>query len=196
MTNAGKHKDETGFPEGKVRARLPDNLASIAEISDDLVGSIRKRHSHMKNLFDAARVVEVKDRMAQLRPESGRLWGTMNPAQALAHCVGSLEMALGDRNPPRVLVGRIFGRVVKKLALGNDEPMRRNTPTVKEIVISDERNLIAERERLMEMINRFSEAGPKGCTTNPHSFFGKLTPEEWGTLMYKHLDHHLRQFGV
>jgi len=39
-------------------------------------------------------------------------------------------------------------------------------------------------------------AGPAGCTKHPHSFFGKLTPEEWAILSYKHLDHHLRQFGV
>jgi transposase InsO family protein len=46
------------------------------------------------------------------------------------------------------------------------------------------------------VIDRFVAAGPKSCTTHPHSFFGPLTPEEWAILMYKHLDHHLRQFGV
>ena len=46
------------------------------------------------------------------------------------------------------------------------------------------------------LIDRFAAAGPKGCTTHPHSFFGPLTPDEWAILMYKHLDHHLRQFGV
>jgi transposase InsO family protein len=46
------------------------------------------------------------------------------------------------------------------------------------------------------MIDCFADAGPKGCTAHPHSLFGRLTPEEWATLMYKHVDHHLRQFGV
>jgi LPS sulfotransferase NodH len=49
---------------------------------------------------------------------------------------------------------------------------------------------------LRGLIDRFAAAGPQGCTKNPHSFFGRLTPQEWATLMYKHLDHHLRQFGV
>lgn len=40
----------------------------------------------MKNLFEAERVKEVKDRLSQLSLDSERLWGTMNPAQALAHC--------------------------------------------------------------------------------------------------------------
>ena len=87
-------------------------------------------------------------------------------------------------------------KFVKPLALGNDEPMRRNSPTMKDLVVQDERDLGTERERLCGLINRFAAAGPKGCTTHPHSFFGRLTPEEWAELMYKHLDHHLRQFGV
>jgi len=150
----------------------------------------------MKNLFEAARVEEVKERMARLRPDSERLWGKMNPAQALAHCSRGIELAVGDRIPPRLLLGRIIGRMVKPMALGNDAPMRRNSPTVKDLVVQDERDLGTERERLRGLIERFAVAGPAGCTTHPHSFFGRLTPEEWATLMYKHLDHHLRQFGV
>ncbi len=149
----------------------------------------------MKNLFEAARVDEVKERMARLTPESERLWGTMTAAQAVAHCAAALEMAVGDQLPPRLLLGRIIGGIVKPLALGNEE-MRRNTPTVKNLVVKDDRDLDKERERLCGLIDRFVAAGPAGCTTHPHSFFGRLTPEEWATLMYKHLDHHLRQFGV
>ena len=82
------------------------------------------------------------------------------------------------------------------MALRNDEPMRRNSPTVKGLVVQDERDLGMERERLLALIDRFAAAGPAGCTKHPHSFFGRLTPDEWAILMYKHLDHHLRQFGV
>jgi hypothetical protein len=46
------------------------------------------------------------------------------------------------------------------------------------------------------LIDRFAAAGPAGCTTHPHAFFGRLTPDEWAILPYKRLDHHLRQFGV
>ena len=105
-------------------------------------------------------------------------------------------MALGDRLLQRVFIGRMIGWIIKPLALGNDEPMRKNTPTMKEIVVLDDRDLEMERQRLCGMIDRFVAAGPNGCTTHPHSFFGKLTPQEWAVLMYKHIDHHLRQFGV
>jgi hypothetical protein len=150
----------------------------------------------MKNLFEAATVEEVKRRMVQLRPDSERLWGKMNAPQVVAHCSAGLELALGDRTPPRVLVGRIIGWIVKPLALGNDEPMRRNSPTIQDLVVQDKRDLGTERQRLCGLIDRFVSAGPKGCTTHPHSFFGRLTPEQWAILMYKHLDHHLRQFGA
>jgi hypothetical protein len=150
----------------------------------------------MKNLFEAGRVEEVKERMAQLRPDSERLWGKMNAAQAVAHCSASVEWAVGDRIPPRMFLGRIMGRIVKPMVFRNDEPMRRNSPTAKDLMVQDERDLRTERERLRGLIDRFAAAGPKGCTTHPHSFFGRLTPEEWATLIYKHLDHHLRQFGV
>ncbi len=74
--------------------------------------------------------------------------------------------------------------------------MRRNSATEKSLIVSDERDFAAERQRLCESIDRFAAAGPAGCTKHPHFFFGPLTPEEWAALMYQHLDHHLRQFGV
>jgi len=150
----------------------------------------------MKNLFEPARVNEVKERIGRLRPDSDRQWGRMNAAQAVAHCTAGFELALGERLPSRLLMGRIIGGIVKPKVVGNDEPLRRNSPTVKGLVVNDDRNLETERERLCGMIDRFCAAGPMGCTGHPHSFFGRLTPEEWATLMYKHLDHHLRQFGV
>jgi hypothetical protein len=150
----------------------------------------------VNNLFEPARVTEVKERIARLRPDSQRLWGTMTVAQAVAHCAGSLESALGDRHPPRMLLGRLLGWVIKPLALGDDAPMRKNTPTVTGQAVVDERDLTKERTRLLAGIDRFAAAGRAGVTTHPHGFFGRLTPEEWAVLQYKHLDHHLRQFGV
>jgi len=150
----------------------------------------------MKNFFEAASVEEVKARIALLRPDSERLWGKMNAAQAVAHCAAGLELALGDETPPRMFAGRLIGWIVKPLALKDDEPMRRNSPTMPGLVVQDERDLGLERERLLGLIDRFAAAGPAGCTKHPHGFFGRLTPEEWAILTYKHLDHHLRQFGV
>jgi hypothetical protein len=150
----------------------------------------------MRNLYDPANVQELKERIAHLKPESPRQWGSMNAAQAVAHCATSLEWAVGDRIPPRMLLASILGRIIKSKVVGDDKPMHKNSPTAKDLLVPDQRDLDAERARLLGLIDRFAVAGPAGCTTNPHSFFGPMTPNEWAILMYKHLDHHLRQFGV
>lgn len=150
----------------------------------------------MKNLFEAATVEEVKIRMARLTPDSARLWGKMSPAQALAHCSAAMQMAVGEKSPPRMLIGRLLGRLAKKAVIVNEKPMLRNSGTHKSLVVNDERDFVAERQRLSEFIDRFAAGGPAACTKHPHFFFGPLTPQEWAALMYQHLDHHLRQFQV
>lgn len=150
----------------------------------------------MRSIFDPQEGENFKRRLSALRPGSERQWGKMNAAQAVALCCKGMEQVLGDVQPPRVLIGRLLGGIIKPKALGDDAPMRRNSPTVPGFQILDDRDLDKERNRLNGLIDRLVAAGPAGCTDHPHSFFGRLTPEEWGILVYKHLDHHLRQFGV
>ena len=69
-------------------------------------------------------------------------------------------------------------------------------PTDNSFLVVDQRNFEKEKARLIELVTQFSTGGEAKCTTHPHPFFGKVTPHEWGAGMYKHLDHHLRQFGV
>ena len=70
----------------------------------------------MKNLWQPETVQELKDRLAHLRPDSPRLWGNMTTGQAIAHCALGMELALGDRRPPRMLVGRLIGGLIKAKA--------------------------------------------------------------------------------
>jgi hypothetical protein len=74
--------------------------------------------------------------------------------------------------------------------------MQPNSPTIPAVRITDEKEFEFERSELKRKIRAFQANGPEKCTTNPHPFFGKLTPEQWGKGTYKHLDHHLKQFGV
>jgi hypothetical protein len=150
----------------------------------------------MKNLFEATAVSEINERMTHLRPNSERQWGKMNVSQMLAHCSAWMEMAAGLNSPPRSLMGRIFGRLAKSQVLHSEEPIRRNMPTEKSLIVSEQRNFAAERQRLLEWTARFASGGAAQCTRQPHCFFGPMTPSEWATMAYKHLDHHLRQFGA
>ena len=150
----------------------------------------------MKTMFDAERVAEIEGRIALLRADAPALWGKMTAAQVMEHCCRGMEMATGDNQLPRVFVGRLLGPMIKGMAVRTDNPMRKNSPTAPALVVTGEPDFEAGRERLVGLIDKFAAGGDAGCTTWPHAFFGKLTPEEWAGLMYKHLDHHLRQFGV
>lgn len=150
----------------------------------------------MKTIFDPPRLDELQHRIGQLRSDSARQWGKMTLPQALAHCTIGIETASGAVRPPRVLVGRILGGIIKPLALRDDEPMRRNSPTAPVFIVRGDPDFAAERDKLSASLGALAAAGKAACTSHPHAFFGKLTPEEWGILMYKHLDHHLRQFSA
>lgn len=150
----------------------------------------------MKSLYDAACADEIRVRVSALKPDSTRAWGKMTPAQTVAHCAKGMEMAVGDWNPPRMLLGRLLAPLIRPSLLQGDAPMRQNAPTLSGLIIRASPNFEQEQQRLLALIERFRAAGPAGCTTHPHSFFGNMTPAEWSVLMYKHLDHHLRQFGV
>src|SRR5579872_2276129 len=143
----------------------------------------------MKNLFDVSVTHQVKTRVENLEPQCERRWGTMTAAQMLAHCSVSMQWAVGEVVPEKgALPARVVGRLIKPLVFRNDDPMRKNSPTVEGLRVTDERDFGREQQRLLQLIDRFAAGGPGACTKNPHSFFGKMTPEEWAILMYKHLD--------
>ena len=151
----------------------------------------------MKNLFDVTVADEVKTRLGKLEPQSERQWGKMTAPQMLAHCALSMQWALGEVVPEKgPLPVRLLGWLVKPMVFRNENPLRKNSPTAKSLLVVNERDLSRERERLSGLIDKFVAGGSAGCTKNPHSFFGKMTPQEWAILMYKHVDHHLRQFAM
>jgi hypothetical protein len=149
----------------------------------------------MKNLFERETVDEVIVRIDKLQPATQRQWGKMDVAQMLAHCSAALDMASGGINPPRVLIGRLIGSLVKPIYT-NEKPLSRNSPTDKKLLVSEQRDFLREQEQLRLKVRQFCEGGEAKCTRHPHPFFGTLTPEDWSRGMYKHMDHHLRQFGV
>ena len=114
----------------------------------------------------------------------------------LAHCAIGMESATGEQKPPRVPVSRILGPIIKPLLFRDDAPMKKNSPTPRSFVVEGDPDFQSERARLHGLIECFANAGPACCTDHPHAFFGRLKPDEWAILMYKHVDHHLRQFGV
>jgi len=148
----------------------------------------------LKNLFDVSATDEVVSRIDRLQASTPRQWGKMDAAQMMAHCSAALDMASGKFVASRSLLGRIIGPRLRHI-LTDDKPMKHNNATAKELTVGT-CDFAREHQRLKECVRQFRQGGEAGCTEHPHPFFGPLTPLEWATGMYKHLDHHLRQFGV
>jgi len=149
----------------------------------------------VKNLFEREATDEVIVRIDKLQPASQRQWGKMDVAQMMAHCSAALDMASGRLNPPRLFIGRLLGPFIKPI-YSNEKPFSQNNPTDPKLVVSDPRDFLREQEQLKTRVRQFHEGGEARCTRHPHPFFGSLTPQEWSRGMYKHLDHHLRQFSA
>jgi Protein of unknown function (DUF1569) len=147
----------------------------------------------VKNLFDPAVKQDIIARINTLTPESKPLWGKMNVAQMLAHLQVPISVADGTQKLKRTFFGRIVGPMVKSI-LYNDKPFKRSLPTDPSFVmVGNEKNFESEKEKLLLIVNNFSEAS---IVNETHTFFGKLTKEQWSKGTWKHLDHHLQQFGV
>ncbi len=149
----------------------------------------------MKTLFNALDREALAHRVAALEPSAQRQWGTMDPAQMLLHCALGLEVATGDRPMKQVLLGKLLTPFLRRIVLGK-LPFRRHLPTSPAFVVAAARDFEAERIRLATLLDRFVRRGSEAAATQVHPFFGRLRGDEWGRLAYKHLDHHLRQFGV
>ncbi len=137
---------------------------------------------------------EMLERLNRLNPSSSAVWGKMDVAQMMAHVTANLELAMSEQKIAWTLIGRLFGKGVKRQFLTKGIP--KNSPTGPLQRITDSREFELERSRLRLQLEQFFQAGEAGITRQPHDFFGPLTVNEWARLQYLHTDHHFRQFGV
>jgi len=150
----------------------------------------------MKSVFNAADVAELKERINKLTQQTAALWGKMNVSQMLAHTNVSYEMAYTDKHPkPNAFMRFILKALVKNAVVG-PKPYKRNTPTAKAFIIGDERDFETEKARLLGYLDHTMQLGKDHFDGRESLSFGRLTADEWNVMFYKHLDHHLQQFGV
>ncbi len=148
----------------------------------------------MRTLFLKESFDEVTNRINKLTLNSQKLWGKMSVDQMLAHCSIGIETAIGTKFFSQLFIEKLIGRFFKSMEV-EEKPIKKNSPTNHAFIIKSTEGF-EKKQNLFRLIYQFHQGGEARCTTNPHSFFGKLTPSEWGSLMYKHIDHHLKQFSV
>ena len=119
----------------------------------------------------------------------------MNVAQMVLHCQKPLDVALGKLIISGGILGFLFGKMAKNSFLKN-QGFSKNSPTAPEFKITGEPDFEKEKRELISIVKAFGETGPAIITNKRHPFFGEMTSDEWGSLHYIHLDHHLKQFGL
>jgi len=152
--------------------------------------------TNMKTLFEKETCDGLFARLDKLNPECTREWGKMSASQMMEHTTLILEMATCDEQPiKQMFIGKAISWLFRKDFVG-EKPFGKNAPTGSDYKVVNEPELELTRERLKGLITKLHGFGPDKLDGNVHPFFGKLTGKEWGETQYKHIDHHLKQFGV
>ncbi len=150
----------------------------------------------MKNIFTKEVTEEVIQRIENLTSETQPIWGKMSVAQMLAHCCVTYEMIYTDKHPkPNAFTKFMLKLFVKKIVV-SEKSYAKNGRTAPQFLITDEKVFATEKQRLIDYINQTQKLGATYFEGKESNSFGKLTKKEWNNMFYKHLDHHLTQFGV
>ena len=145
-----------------------------------------------RSLSDARARQELVDRLERLAPEAKPLWGKMNAPQMLAHLADWMLMAKGDlKTAPKKRALRF--PPLKQLAI-YWLPFPKGLPTAPELISRKPLAWTVERAAVREHVLSFETLNP--AVWPEHPVFEKMTPRAWRVLGYRHMDHHLRQFGI
>ena len=150
----------------------------------------------MPSIFDPSVEAAVRGRAARLTPGAPARWGRMHAAQMLCHLVDALRVPLGETSsPPKPTPFRFFPlRWIFAYLL----PWPKGkVPTMPVFQQTQPGKWDEDRRSWEAALTRFVAYGRK---SNPewsaHPAFGPLPNWEWGRMVYLHIDHHFRQFGV
>jgi Protein of unknown function (DUF1569) len=150
----------------------------------------------LSNIFTAQVSDKIIARINNLSPNTQAQWGKMNATQVLAHLNVMFEFAYEEKHKkPNFFMGFILKNLVKK-GLVNEVPYKKSSSTAPEFIIGNDRSFDVEKKRLIEYINKTIKLGETHFDGRVSMIFGPMTVTEWNNLFYKHIDHHLTQFGV
>ncbi|MES2794926.1 MAG: DUF1569 domain-containing protein [Bacteroidota bacterium] len=150
----------------------------------------------LQNIFTQTVCNEIINRINKLTPDTQALWGKMNVSKMLAHCCVTYEMVFENFHPKPSFFMRIILRTMVKKIVVNEEPYKKNNPTAPAFIIKGDKNFEEEKTRLINYITRSQQLGEFFFENKESLSFGKLSLTEWNNMFYKHLNHHLSQFGV
>jgi hypothetical protein len=149
----------------------------------------------MNSIYDKASNEAIIARINKLTSESKAVWGKMSAGQMLKHCTIASNVAFGKMDVKVNFLMKLLGKMLKKKVFyGGD--MKKNSPTAKEFIVTDSVDFEKAKSEFIGNFRRFAEEGKSSIIVMDHPFWGKMTYEDWDALMWKHINHHLEQFGV
>ncbi|GHC65753.1 DUF1569 domain-containing protein [Ulvibacter litoralis] len=150
----------------------------------------------LPNIFNKDITEKVIQRIDNLKVDTQPNWGKMNVSEMLAHCNVTYEMVYENKHPkPNFFMKVMMKSFVKKIVT-SETPYKHNAQTAPAFKIKNSRNFETEKIRLIGYINKTQKLGASNFDNKESHSFGKLSVNEWNNMFYKHLDHHLNQFGV
>ncbi|MCB0728998.1 MAG: DUF1569 domain-containing protein [Ignavibacteriae bacterium] len=151
----------------------------------------------MENLFDKKNREDILERLSKIKNNTEPKWGKMNSHQMIVHLSEPLRVALGDITVP--LIESEYSNPPFNIQVSQTLPWPNNAPTIPEFDQFEKRMEIkdfdSDLNTLLELIDRFSKL-EDGDPIPTHPLFGYLTNEEWARTLWRHIDHHLNQFGL
>lgn len=146
-----------------------------------------------RTLFDPAVLAEVTARLRGLTPDSARQWGRMSAPQMVAHLTDQMTHCLGDEpcRPERTF---LHWAPFRHLAIYWIPWPKGRIKGPADAFVTRPVDWDTDLGRLIGLVERVAASDPDARWPE-HSFFGPMTGRDWGFFCYKHLDHHLRQFG-
>jgi hypothetical protein len=150
----------------------------------------------MNTIYQSETKNKTIERLSNLKSDQKGLWGKMNVSEMLAHVSDGFRTPLEDRKPTPN--GNFLMHSLGKFMVMN-MPFPKNAATHPE---TDPQNkgtkpesFEKEKQKLITILDRFQQS-KNGTLAKTHPTLGKLSHEQWGKLMTKHVDHHFRQFGI
>ena len=150
----------------------------------------------LPNVFSKEVADRLVSRINALTAASPRQWGKMSVDQMLAHCNVTYELVYEDNHPkPGLVMGFILKKFVKNKVV-TEVPYTKSGQTAPAFIVKTSRDFDLEKKRLIQYILQTKDLGEKHFDNKMSHSFGTLSSNEWNNMFYKHLDHHLTQFGV
>lgn len=149
----------------------------------------------MPSIIDPAARQQIERRLDSLTPEHRGAWGRLTVGGMVCHCYDAVRGALGE-NPSKLLGN--FGPLRPLLALLMIDVLpwpKGKAKTVREMLSTEEGDLVADVSRLKQTFDQVVERGARE-SWGVHPLFGALSRAQWGRLIWRHVDYHLKQFGV